>query len=107
MNRSTLVAPSPAHPSPHTPAPGGVCRSITRAALVNERDQCNAARQVVLKLKTPWRDGTTHLVISPLEFMQRLALPFKRPCLPAFQGHRAIGRFAPADSAQRMSGAGR
>jgi len=21
----------------------------------------------------PWRDGTTHLVMSPLEFMQRLA----------------------------------
>jgi hypothetical protein len=26
----------------------------------------------VLKLKTPWRDGTTHLVMSPLEFMQRV-----------------------------------
>ena len=23
------------------------------------------------KLKTAWRDGTTHLVMSPLEFMQR------------------------------------
>jgi len=28
---------------------------------------------VVLKLKTAWRDGTTHIVMSPLEFMQRLA----------------------------------
>ena len=27
----------------------------------------------MLKLKTPWRDGTTHLVMSPLELMQRLA----------------------------------
>jgi hypothetical protein len=27
---------------------------------------------VVLKLKTAWRDGTTHLVISLLEFVQRL-----------------------------------
>ncbi len=35
--------------------------------------QTNAAGQGVLKLKTPWRDGTTHLVMSPLEFMQRLA----------------------------------
>jgi len=26
---------------------------------------------VVLNLKPPWRDGTTHLVMSPLEFMQR------------------------------------
>ena len=25
------------------------------------------------KLKTPWRDGTAHLVMLPLEFMRRLA----------------------------------
>ncbi len=47
-----------------------LCRYITRSALANGRVQTNAAGQVVLKLKTPWRDGTTHLVMSPLEFMQ-------------------------------------
>ena len=47
------------------------CRYVTRPALANERVQTNAAGQVVLKLKTPWRDGTTHLVMSPLDFMQR------------------------------------
>ena len=36
--------------------------------------QTNAVGQVVLKLKTRWPDGTTHLVMSPLECMQRLAL---------------------------------
>ncbi len=41
-----------------------LCRYITRPALANERVQTNAAGQVVLKLKTPWRDGTTHLVMS-------------------------------------------
>ncbi len=46
-----------------------LCRYITRPALANERVRTNAAGQVVLKLKTPWRDGTTHLVMSPLEFM--------------------------------------
>jgi Putative transposase len=46
-----------------------LCRYITRSALANERVQCNAAGQVVLTLKTAWRDGTTHLVMSPLEFM--------------------------------------
>src|SRR5215831_4443849 len=46
---------------------------LTRPALSDERVQLNAAGQVELKLKTPWRDGTTHLVMSPLEFMQRLA----------------------------------
>lgn len=52
---------------------GQRCRYITRQALANERVQTNAAGQVVLKLKTAWRDGTTHLVMSPLVFMQRLA----------------------------------
>ena len=58
-----------------------LCRYITRPALANEGVQCNAAGQVVLKLKTPWRDGVTHLVMTPLEFMHRLAqleLPMRR-----------------------------
>ncbi|MFO0296067.1 MAG: transposase [Pseudomonadota bacterium] len=54
-----------------------LCRYITRPALSDERVQLNAAGQVELKLetqaKTPWRDATTHLVMAPLEFMQRLA----------------------------------
>ena len=50
-------------------------------ALANERVQTNAAGQVVLKLKTPWRDGSSHLVMSPLEFMQRLAALVPRPRL--------------------------
>ena len=50
-----------------------LCRYITRPALSDERVQLNAAGQVELKLKTPWRDGTTHLVMSPPESMQRLA----------------------------------
>jgi hypothetical protein len=65
-----------------------LCRYITRPALANERVQTNAAGQVVLKLKTPWRDGTTHLGMSPLEFMQRLAALVPRPRLHLirFQG---------------------
>ena len=50
-----------------------LCRYITRPAIANERQTLNDAGQVVLALKTPHRDGTTHIVMSPLEFMQRLA----------------------------------
>ncbi|MEO8224670.1 MAG: transposase [Gammaproteobacteria bacterium] len=50
-----------------------LCRYITRTALANERVQITSAEQVVLRLKTPWRDGTTQIVMSTLEFMQRLA----------------------------------
>lgn len=34
-----------------------LCRYITRPALSDERVQFNAAGQVELKLKTPWRNG--------------------------------------------------
>jgi len=65
-----------------------LCRYITRPALSDERVQCNAAGQVELKLKTPWRDGTTHWVMSPMEFMRRLAALVPRPRLNLirFQG---------------------
>ncbi|MFN8793620.1 MAG: transposase, partial [Betaproteobacteria bacterium] len=37
-----------------------LCRYLTRPALSDARVQLTAAGQVELKLKTPWRDGTTH-----------------------------------------------
>ena len=67
-----------------------LCRYITRRALANERVQTNAAGQVVLKLKTPWRDSTTHLVMSPLEFMQRLAALVPRPRLHLIRFHGVL-----------------
>ena len=66
------------------------CRYITRPALLDERVQLNAAGQVELKLKTPWRDGTTHLVMSPLEFMQRLAALVPRPRLHLIRFHGVL-----------------
>jgi len=60
-----------------------LCRCITRSALANERVHCNAAGQVVLRLKTPWRDGTTHFVMSPPVFMHWLAATVLRPPRPA------------------------
>ncbi len=39
---------------------------------------CNAACEVVLKLKPAWHDGSAHLVMSPLLFMQRVAAPVTR-----------------------------
>ena len=67
-----------------------LCRYITRPALANERVQCNGAGQVVLKLKTAWRDGTTHIVMSPLEFMQRLAALVPRPRLHLIRFHGVL-----------------
>jgi hypothetical protein len=75
-----------------------LCRSITRPALSDERVRCNAAGQVELKLKTPWRDGTTHLVMTPLEFMPRLAAPIPRPRVHLIRFHGVL-----APNAKRRS----
>ena len=59
-----------------------LCRYITRFTIADERLAHNKNRQnlppfprrrAVLKLRTPYRDGTTHIVMSLLEFKQRLA----------------------------------
>jgi hypothetical protein len=71
-----------------------LCRYITRPVLANERVQTNAAGQVVLKLKTPWLHGTTHLVMSPLEFIQRLAALVPRPRLHLIRFHGVLARNA-------------
>ena len=77
-----------------------------RAALSDARVQCNATRQLGLKFKTPWRDGTTHLVMSPLEFVQLLAAPVPAT-LSRSREARASDCFVATDSGRRMSLMGR
>jgi len=71
-----------------------LCRYITRPAIANERLKRNQAGQVVLQLKSPWRDGTTHIVMSPLEFMQRLAALVPRPRLHLIRFHGVLAPHA-------------
>ena len=50
------------------------------------------AGQVVYKLKTAYRNGTTHIVLSPLDFLSRLASLVPRPRVHLIRFH---GVFAP------------
>ena len=76
-----------------------LCRYITRPALANERLQCNRAGQVVLQLKSAYQDGTTHIVMSPLEFMQRLAALVPRPRLHLIRFHGVLAPHAKSRAA--------
>ena len=67
-----------------------LCRTITRPAIANERLKRNGAGDVVLQLKSAWRDGTTHIKMSPLEFMQRLAALVPRPRLHLIRFHGVL-----------------
>ena len=69
-----------------------LCRYITRPALSHKRLRRTPDGEVVLQLKTPYRDGTTHLVMTPLEFLQRLAALVPRPRLHLIRFH---GMLAP------------
>lgn len=66
-----------------------LCRYITRPALANERLALNRTGQV-LRLKTPYRDGTTQIVMKPLEFIQRLAALVPRPRLHLIRFHGVL-----------------
>ena len=49
-----------------------------------------AGQRARAELKTLWRDGITHLVMSPLEFMQRLAALVPRPRLHLIRFHGVL-----------------
>ena len=55
-----------------------LCRYITRPAIAEQRLSLASNGNVVAErrpvdLKTPYGDGTSHVVLSPMEFMGRLA----------------------------------
>ena len=50
-----------------------VCRYITRPAVSEKRLSLTSSGNIRYSLKTPYRDGTTHVVFEPLDFLSRLA----------------------------------
>jgi len=48
-----------------------LCRYITRPAVSTKRLSMTRNGRVRYELKTPWRNGTTHVIFEPLDFMFR------------------------------------
>jgi len=69
-----------------------LCRYVTRPAICLERLQTNAEGKVVYELKHPFRDGTTHILFAPQDFIARLAALVPRPRANLTRYH---GVFAP------------
>jgi hypothetical protein len=63
-------------------------RYVSRPPVAEERLDLTAQGQVRYRLKTPYRDGTTHIVLEPLDFIARLAalVPPPRVHLTRFHG---------------------
>jgi len=65
-----------------------LCRDVSRPPLAVERLALSASGQVRYAPNTPYRDGTTHLVLGPLDRMARLAalVPPARMHLTRYHG---------------------
>jgi len=65
-----------------------LCRYITRPAISEKRLTLTAQGNVRYELKTPWRNGTTHVEFEPVEFLAKLAalVPPPRAHLTRFHG---------------------
>ncbi len=65
-----------------------LCRYISRPAVAEKRLSLTANGNVRYRLKTPYRDGTTHVIFDPLDFIARLAalVPIPRVNLTRFHG---------------------
>jgi hypothetical protein len=69
-----------------------LCRDVSRPPVASERLALTASGQVRYTLKTPYRDGTTHIVLEPLDLMARLAALVPTPRMHLTRYH---GVFAP------------
>lgn len=56
-----------------------LCRYITRPALSEKRLSLADSGNIRYELKTPYRDGTTHVFFEPLDFMAKLAALVPKP----------------------------
>jgi hypothetical protein len=70
-----------------------LCRYITRPAVAEDRLELTPSGDVILRLKTPYADGTSHLLFSGVEFVEKLAalIPPARIHLTRFFGCCRVG----------------
>ena len=69
-----------------------LCRYVSRPPVAVDRMALTSSGQVRYTLKTPYRDGTTHIVLEPLDLMARLAALVPPPRMHLTRYH---GVFAP------------
>ena len=67
-----------------------LCRYISRPPVAVKRLALNRHGKVVYTLKTPCRDGTTQVVLDPLEFIARLAALVPRPRINLTRYHGVL-----------------
>jgi hypothetical protein len=65
-------------------------RYCARPPIANDRLSLTAEGRVLLRLKTPWANGTTHLLYEPLDLLAKLAALIPRPQKNLIQYHGVL-----------------
>jgi hypothetical protein len=71
-----------------------LCRYIARPAVFTKRLSLTRNGQVRYELKTPWRNGTTHVIFEPLHFISRLAALVSKPKVNLTQFHKVFAHIS-------------
>ena len=69
-----------------------LCRYVTRPPVATNRLSMTRNGRVRYELKTPWHNGTTHVIFEPLDFISRLVSLVPKPRVNLTRFH---GVFAP------------
>ena len=82
-----------------------LCRYISRPAVSEKRLSLTSAGNIRYQLKTAYRDGTTHVIFEPLDFIAKLAslVPKPRVNLTRFHGVFAPNSTRMADMGERVN----
>ena len=80
-----------------------LCRYVNRPPLAYGRLQQLDPERICFALKTPWDDGTTHVVFSPHELLEKLAALVPPPRVHLIRYHGVLAPHA-ADRAQIVPG---
>jgi hypothetical protein len=84
-----------------------LARYVSRPPVSVERLDLTAQGQVRYRLKTPYRDGTTHIVLEPLDFIARLAALVPPPRVHLTRFHGVFAAHAALRAAITPAGRGR
>jgi hypothetical protein len=97
--------PQPVHQYRYLP--GQLLAYITRPAIAGPRLSLTPSGNVRYQLKTPYRDGSAHVIFEPLDFMARLAALVPRPRVNLTRYHGVFAPNSPHRAQVTKAGRGR
>ena len=87
---------------------------MARPPLASERRRLLASQRLCFALKTPWSDGTSHFLVSPMELLEKLAALVPPPRIHLLRYHGVLAprardrhRIVPAKPVEESTAADR